>query len=1624
MSSRKSSNNNGRAKPSSRPKSSTDSNGSRGTNAQESSREPRLPQKLRHSTEGPTNWVPFKKEAIIYFEAKYGNAGTFIRTGQLWEPPAVPDPLPGELDAENDPHGIKKRIYFKKLEIHESLKSATLDQNVPMSAELQSLCSLPSMEAVKAYVPLPALADDSDDEHESDDEDEQVPGPEPEPLTYANFTLSRNPVQLLRMMEATHSGAIGGSFVDDAIAAIKRYVNLSQSPSESTDQFKERTDNAIIGLESAGVSLFSQQLLAGFYVTALDNGRYATLKSEIRNDETKGLRTRPKTLLQAHNLAIKRMNVVLKGTDTSGAGQQVFVARAANGGGRDRRGGGRNAGAGRGGAGGRGSGGGGGGAAPAASKDKADQPCRLCGLVGHWCAQCPDLERAAEILSKQPKQPAVKHQVTVAIAGLDPDAVAFCAMCGNERALIMRTMGAAIVLLDTGATISVFFNRALLTNVRSTPHPITVHGVGGNIRVDQVGDFGLFGEVYFSADAAVNVLALSKVASEFSVAYHHCADGGAFRVQLSDQSYNFVCEDGLYVCDFQSHFVGVHNTVQEREALYTKREVEAAGHARELARAMGYPSMAHLVKLMSSGAILTLPVTVADLQRAQAIYGPDIGSLKGKTKNRKAKPVTIEHVPAPARKEQELHADIMFINGEPFLLIVSTPLGMTFVRFLKSRTAGILSEALAAIVNELTSRGFKPTTLLSDGEGGISKILPVITSLGMLFNPAGPNMHVPVIENKIKQVKERCRAIINTLPYKLAPFLLKWLVVHVVTRLNMCPSSTRVDPTPPRELFLQRKIDYKLDLRISYGEYAQVNAVNTIRNSMESRTEPAIALTSLGNLQGSFRFYCISTGGLVTRDQWTPLPLPNSVIEHMNKLAAGEKRGASGLEPVFARGPALTEVADLDEVDEQVPFEESARVGPIDPTKAVDDIDIEPSPAPQLSLQLPGAPAAAANAAAAPTATSPVGPPLQQAAEASDDEVPDLADQSSDEEDEATTTEKAPPADDDDMPDLHDEPDSDDEDGDARTPSAPTRSRPSSRVEPRRQDTREPAAPSRYPTRGNRTSWRDNVDKYSLYILASKASEYGLHISVNKALDMFGDKATAAIAAELQQMIDLRVWTPISPISLSPSELKNVIYSSMFLKEKFLPDGEFDKLKARLVANGSQQDKSLYETSNVSSPTVALSSVFIAAGIAAMERRHVVTLDIIGAYLKIPMTGKKVRVRLSPQVAKILCELDPEHEKFLLKDGSLIVLLDKAMYGCLESGKLLFDAVRKTLLDAGFTQNPYDQCVFNRGPLASQTTVCLYVDDLMITGVNSTDVENVVDLITGVYKTVKVNRGKLHSYLGMTLDFSKDGDCKITMDGYVDEVLRFLGVTGTAASPASATLFDVRDTSPPLKETDRQLFHTGVAKLLYLAKRVRPDLLTAVSFLATRATKAAEDDQAKLSRLLKYLNGSKGMGLVLSFDPRMLLTAYVDVSYGVHADAKSHTGGLLSLGGAAFAVKSTKQKLVTKSSTEGELVGVSDYSGEIIEKRNFLIAQGYEMEEATLFQDNMSTIAMIKNGRPTSDRTRHVNIRFFYIKDRVDAGEITVKHMPTANMIADILTKPLQGELFRRLRAALLNWRA
>jgi hypothetical protein len=156
--------------------------------------------------------------------------------------------------------------------------------------------------------------------------------------------------------------------------------------------------------------------------------------------------------------------------------------------------------------------------------------------------------------------------------------------------------------------------------------------------------------------------------------------------------------------------------------------------------------------------------------------------------------------------------------------------------------------------------------------------------------------------------------------------------------------------------------------------------------------------------------------------------------------------------------------------------------------------------------------------------------------------------------------------------------------------------------------------------------------------------------------------------------------------------------------------------------------------------------------------------------------------------------------------------------------------------------------------------------------------------------------------------------------------------------------------------------HSIVAKLLFVGKRARPDTQVPIAFLTSRVTKADEDDWKKLKRMLQYLNSTINMPLTISIDKMSIIKTWVDASYAIHNDMRSHTGGIIMMGKGALYTKSSKQKINVKSSTEAELVGASDFIPQTIWTNSFINAQGYEVLDSKLNQDNMSAMKMERNG--------------------------------------------------------------
>jgi hypothetical protein len=176
---------------------------------------------------------------------------------------------------------------------------------------------------------------------------------------------------------------------------------------------------------------------------------------------------------------------------------------------------------------------------------------------------------------------------------------------------------------------------------------------------------------------------------------------------------------------------------------------------------------------------------------------------------------------------------------------------------------------------------------------------------------------------------------------------------------------------------------------------------------------------------------------------------------------------------------------------------------------------------------------------------------------------------------------------------------------------------------------------------------------------------------------------------------------------------------------------------------------------------------------------------------------------------------------------------------------------------------------------------------------------------------------------------------------------------------------------------------------------------------------------------MKYLNGTRELKLTLSSDNlHCIKWYYVGAGFAVHPDYKSHTGPTMLYGDGDGTVQSIsrKQKLNTKSSTESELVGVGHVSVMILWTKLFLEEQGHGINSNILYQDNKSAILLETNSKKSSrKRTRALNIRYFFLADQVEKGNVTIVYRPTDDMVRIFHTKPLQGEKFSKFRNAILG---
>jgi hypothetical protein len=275
-------------------------------------------------------------------------------------------------------------------------------------------------------------------------------------------------------------------------------------------------------------------------------------------------------------------------------------------------------------------------------------------------------------------------------------------------------------------------------------------------------------------------------------------------------------------------------------------------------------------------------------------------------------------------------------------------------------------------------------------------------------------------------------------------------------------------------------------------------------------------------------------------------------------------------------------------------------------------------------------------------------------------------------------------------------------------------------------------------------------------------------MSMNKGLKLFGEAGIEAVRSKMAQLHDHKVMKPVNSRELTPEERREVLAYLMFLKRK-----RCGKVKGRGCADGRKQHR-YTDRADTASPTVATEAVFLMAVIDALENRDIAVVDIPGAFMQVNLDNEMIHVRLTGKMVELLLKIIHElYESYLVcEQGEMVmyVKLLKALYGTMRAAQLFWERLSKQLVDWGFTPNPYDLCVVNKMVDGKQLTVVWHVDDLKILHVSTKVVDDLItnlDSKFGKETPLSKSRGKVHDYLGMTLDFSVPGQVTVTMIDYI-----------------------------------------------------------------------------------------------------------------------------------------------------------------------------------------------------------------------------------------------------------------
>jgi len=495
-----------------------------------------------------------------------------------------------------------------------------------------------------------------------------------------------------------------------------------------------------------------------------------------------------------------------------------------------------------------------------------------------------------------------------------------------------------------------------------------------------------------------------------------------------------------------------------------------------------------------------------------------------------------------------------------------------------------------------------------------------------------------------------------------------------------------------------------------------------------------------------------------------------------------------------------------------------------------------------------------------------------------------------------------------------------------------------------------------------------------------------------------------AIEEEFRSLESLKTWELVE----LPKGRK-MITSKWVFDEKLDNLGKRLKLKARLCARGFTQVEGIdYEETY--SPVAGVTTLRMMLAICAAKGLSIRSFDVKSAFL-----NGKIK-------EEIFLKIPEGFEEYNGECGpNKCLKLNKGLYGLKQAARIWNDEFRKTLELAGMSASKHNSCLFYKWEKGKFIILVTHVDDAII---GSNDIGMAQEIIDKVKNKYEITEGNGEYFLNIEIR-KTENKIMIRQKRYITEKIQCFKLEESRGcdTPMEQGFNAVkRDPTKEYAELSRLPYREIIGSLIFPMTHTRPDTAFAVGYLSRYVDNFRQEHWSAAKRVLKYLSRTQDEYLTYkSGNPAIELKCYVDADYAACKDTrKSVSGFVITIGESVISWRSKKQPVVALSTSEAEYIALSEGIRESVWIKGML--QELKLMKADdaieVFEDNNACISIAENDG-VSERVKHIDVKFHYIRDMVKRSEVKLMRIGTKDQIADVMTKALGKEKFKGFKALL-----